>query len=62
MERSPWRAVVFNQDMEYAAAATEDHRIYFWSHLGATTLEKILEFEGAPPHPQLQVPDKCSFR
>ncbi|BDA44046.1 Retinoblastoma-binding protein 5 [Coccomyxa sp. Obi] len=46
VERSPWRAVVFNQDMEYVAAATEDHRIYFWSLLGAT-LEKILEFEGS---------------
>lgn len=58
VERSPWRAVVFNQDMEYAAAATEDHRIYFWSLLGATTLEKILEFEGVPPRSQQQFPDK----
>lgn len=46
VERNPWRAVVFSQDMEYAAAATEDHRVYFWSLVGGS-LEKILEFEGA---------------
>lgn len=48
VEHRPWRAVCFSQDMEYAAAGTDDHRVYFWSLVGAN-LEKILEFDGGQP-------------
>lgn len=61
VERSPWRAVVFNQDMEYAAGATEDHRFYFWSLVGAN-LATILEFEGAQPHHLLYGPPVSTLK